>query len=64
MTEPRQSPTMVRNMDPLLWQQLKQEARRHDLSVGALFNLIAGEWLTEHTCAAYGGPLEPVGHDN
>jgi hypothetical protein len=60
MTNQRQSPTMIRNMDPLLWQQVKQEARRHDLSAGALLNLIVNEWMTEHQCAAYGGPLEPV----
>jgi hypothetical protein len=64
MTESRQSPTMIRNMDPLLWQQIKQEARRHDLTAGALLNLIVDEWLTDHTCTAYGGPLEAVERDN
>ena len=63
MTE-RQSPTMVRNMDPLLWQQIKTEARRHVLSAGALLNLIVNEWLTEHQCTAYGGPLTPAEQDN
>jgi hypothetical protein len=58
--QPSTLPTMIRNMDPLLWQQVKQEARRHDLSAGALLNLIVNEWMTEHQCAAYGGPLEPV----
>ena len=60
---PRQSPTMVRNMDPLLWRRVKQEARRHDLTAGALLNLIVDEWLTHHTCAVYGGPLEPSERD-
>lgn len=60
----RQSPTMVRNMDPLLWQQIKTEARRHDLSAGVLLNLIINEWMSDHQCAAYGGPLEPVERDN
>lgn len=60
----RQSPTMVRNMDPLLWQQVKKEARRHDLTAGALLNLIINEWVSEHQCAAYGGPLEPIDEDD
>jgi hypothetical protein len=58
MTDQRQSPTMIRNIDPAIWERVKTEARRHDLSAGALLNLIASEWLSEHQCAAYGGPLE------
>lgn len=60
MTAPRQSPTMLRNLDPEVWERIKREARRHDLSAGALANLILREWLDDHTCSAYGGPLEVV----
>ncbi len=63
MTDNRPSPTMIRNIDPLLWQQIKTEARRHDLSAGALLNLIVNEWMTDHQCAAYGGSLEPAERD-
>lgn len=58
MTDQRQSPTMIRNFDVDVWQRVKVEARRHDLTAGALLNLIVAEWLDDHTCAAFGGPLE------
>ena len=53
----RQSPTMIRNLDPAVWDQLKVEARRHDLAAGELLNVIARAWLAAHQCTAYGGPL-------
>lgn len=58
MTDQRQSPTMIRNLDPELWQRVKTEGRRHDLTAGALLNLIVAEWLDDHACTSYGGPLE------
>jgi hypothetical protein len=60
----RQSPTMVRNFDDALWERVKIEARRHDLTAGALLNLIVGEWMDDHQCTAYGGPLAPSEQDN
>lgn len=59
----RQSPTMVRNMDPDIWLRVVREARLHDLSAGALASVILGEWLTEHQCASSIAPLEPVERD-
>lgn len=64
MSAPRQSPTMIRNLDPVVWQQLKREARLHDLSAGALASLVLGEWLGEHCCASSIHPLESVERDN
>lgn len=55
---------MIRNLDPILWDRIKVEARRHDLSAGALLTLIVREWLDEHACTAYGGPLEPAEREN
>jgi len=62
MTDRRQSPTMIRNFDPAIWQQIKQEARRHDLTAGALLARIAGEWLADHQCASTIVPLEQKPH--
>lgn len=64
MSENRQSPTMVRNLDPDTWRQIRAEAVRHELSGGALLTLIANEWLAEHQCATMDGPREPVERDN
>lgn len=58
MSDQRQSPTMIRNFDPAVWQRIKVEARRHDMTAGALLNLIVAEWLADHACAAHGGRLE------
>jgi hypothetical protein len=58
MTDQRQSPTMIRNFDPALWERVKTEARRHDLSAGALLTLIVGEWMDEHQCASVIVPLD------
>jgi hypothetical protein len=60
----RQSPTMVRNLDPFVWRQIRAEAVRHDLTAGALLSLIASEWLAEHDCATLDGPREPFERDN
>lgn len=64
MSEARQSPTMVRNLDAETWRQIRAEAVRHDLSGGALLSLIAREWLAEHSCATWDGPREPVEREN
>lgn len=62
--EQRPSPTLVRNLDPDVWRQVRAEAVRHNLSGGALLTLIASEWLAAHACADMTGPREPVEREN
>ena len=62
--EQRPSPTLVRNLDPDVWRQIRAEAVRHNLTGGALLTLIASEWLADHDCATMTGPRETAERDN
>lgn len=59
----RQPPTMIRNLDADTWHRIRTEARRHDLTAGALLTLIANEWLAEHQCGSVIVPLDPAGSE-
>lgn len=60
----RQHPLVIRNADLDLWRQVKQEARRHDMTAAALLNQIVGEWMAAHQCASIIAPLVPAETDN
>lgn len=45
MTPKRPAPLMIRGVDPDLWHQVRVEAVKRRLSVGALLNEILREWL-------------------
>lgn len=45
MTERRPAPIMLRGVDPDLWHQVRIEAVKRKLTLGALLNEILRAWL-------------------